>query len=160
VVALAAEVRGRIDRLTDGEGALEAVCIGNAALIELARRQGIGPNAAIRGRPREVDARTVENTELVRERETATRQADEALRVGRWVTTTFAGILVLVMLLAIVAIGIWVEGDLQKKFSFALAVFGLMSGFIGYVSKKANDAGVPPWPLPQETANRKYARSS
>jgi hypothetical protein len=161
VVALAAELRGRIDRLAEAEGALEAVCIGNAALIELARRQGIAPSAQVRGRPREVDARTVENTELVKDRETAVREADEARQAGRQATTALAGILVLVTVLAMVAIATWVEGDFPTKFGSGFTVFTALSGLIGYITKKASDAGVPPWPLPaQVTANRRYARSS
>jgi len=147
IVALGVHVRDEIDRLADGEGALEAVCLGNAALIELARRQGIAPHAEVRGRPREVDARTVESTELVKQRETALREADEARRAGRQATTAFAGILVAVTVLAILAIAIWGAGDVAAKFGFATGVFALMSSFIGYVAKKAHDAGVPPWPI-------------
>lgn len=147
IVALAADMRERMNRLAVGEGALEAVCLGNAALIELARRQGIGPSAAVRGSPREVDARTVENTELVRDRETAVREAGEARRIGRQATTVLTGILVIVTGLIIFAIAVWGPGDLPGKFGFASGVFGLMSTFIGYFAKKATDAGVPPWPL-------------
>ena len=146
VVELATHVRGEVDRLAAGEGALEAVCIGNAALIELARGQGIAPNVAIRGRSREVDVRTVENTELVKDRETALRKAEESRKAGRLATSALVGILVLLTLFAIGAIAVWSEGDPGAKFGFAAGVFGLMSTLIGFVTKKARDAGIPPWP--------------
>ena len=38
--------------------------MGNGALMELARRQGIAPNVAVRGRARREDARALKNTEL------------------------------------------------------------------------------------------------
>jgi hypothetical protein len=146
IVALAALVRQRIDRLALGHGGLEAVCLGNAALIKLAQQQGVGPSAAIRGRPRELDIRTIENTELVRARDTALRKADEAHRVGRLATTALVGILILVTVAAVVAIFIWFGEGLGEKFGFASGVFGLLSGFITYVVAKARGAGLPPWP--------------
>jgi hypothetical protein len=146
IVGLAALVRERIDRLAAGEGGLEAVCLGNAALIELARRQGIGPTVAIRGRPREVDARTIENTELVRERENALRDAARYRHVGRQATTTLVGLLILMTVAAMAAIFVWFGDGIGEKFGFASGVFGLMSALIGYVVSKARAAGLPPWP--------------
>jgi hypothetical protein len=146
IVGLAALVRQRIDRLALGQGGLEAVCLGNAALIELARRQGIGPSAAVRAAPRELDARTIENTELVRGREDALRDADSYRRVGRQATTVLVWTLILLTVAAVVAIFIWFHQGIDAKFGFASGVFGLMSTLIGYVVAKARAAGLPPWP--------------
>ena len=146
IVGMAALVRERIDRLAIGEGGLEAICLGNAALIELAHRQGVGPSAAIRGRPREVDARTVENTELVREREEAVREAARSRRVGRQATTALVGVLISLTVAAVAAIFIWFGDDIGEKFGFASGVLGLMSTLITYVVTKARAAGVAPWP--------------
>ena len=146
IVGLAALVRQRIDRLAGGQGGLEAISIGNAALMELARRQGIGPGAAIRGRPREVDARIVENTELVRAREDALRDAARYRHVGRQATTVLVGMLILITVAAVVAIFVSFGHGLGDKFGFASGVFGLLSGLIGYVVAKARAAGLPPWP--------------
>lgn len=144
IVGMAALVRERIDRLAGGEGGLEAVCLGNAALIELSRRQGIGPTAAIRGRSRAVEARTVENTELVREREEAVREAARSRRVGRQAVTALVGLLIALTAAAVAAIFIWFGDDISGKFGFASGVFGLMSGLIAYVVRKAHGAGLPP----------------
>jgi len=146
IVGLAALVRDRSDRLASGEGGLEAVSIGNAALIELARRQGIGPSVGVREHPRELDARTVENTELVRQREEAVRDRDRYRRVGRLATTALAGMLILITVAAVVAIFVWTGGDLGARFGFATGVFALMSSLITYVVAKARAAGLPPWP--------------
>jgi hypothetical protein len=145
IVGLAALVRERIDRLAEREGALEAVCIGNAALIELARRQGIGPTVGSRGRPRELDARTVENTELVRIREDAVRDAERYRRVGRQAVTALVGLLILITVAALLSIFVWYRGGVGDKVAIASAVFGAMSGLIGYVVAKARGAGLPPW---------------
>jgi hypothetical protein len=147
IVELAAHVRGRIDDLAAAEGALEAVCIGNAALIELARKQGIAPNAAIRGRPREVDARTVEGTELVKKAEDARREAEEFRQVGRVATTILLGFLVLLTAVAIVAVFVRLDGSVDKKIGFALSIFGFLSGIVGYVLARAKKAKLPPWPF-------------
>jgi hypothetical protein len=152
IVGLAALVRQRIDRLAAGQGGLEAVCIGNAALIELARRQGIGPSVAIRARPREVDARTIENTELVRERENAVRAAARYQRVGRQATTVLVGLLVLLTVATVAAILVWFGTGIGDKFGLASGVFGLLSGLISYVVAKARGAGLSPWPLPENEA--------
>ena len=146
IVGLAAVVRERIDRLAEREGALEAVCVGNAALIELARRQGIGPTVGIRSRPRELDARTIENTELVRMREDAMRDAERYRLVGRQAVTALVGLLILITVAALVTIFAWYGGALGDKFGVASAVFGAMSGLIGYVVAKARSARLPPWP--------------
>jgi len=150
IVGLAARVRERIDRLAAEEGGLEAVCVGNAALIELARRQGIGPGVAIHRPPREVDARTIENTELVRARQDAEQKAARYRHVGRQATTVLVGALILITAAMVVAIFIWFRGGLGEKFGFASGVFGLMSGLIGYVVAKARAAGLPPWPSASE----------
>lgn len=147
IVGMAALVRERIDRLALGEGGLEAICLGNAALIELARRQGIGPTAAIRASTREVDARTVENTELVREREEAAREAARYRSVGRQATTALVGLLITMTAAAVAAIFIWFDEELNTRFGFASGVFGLMSTLITFVVSKARAAEVPPWPL-------------
>lgn len=146
IVGLAALVRERIDRLAEREGALEAVCVGNAALIELARKQGIGPTVGIRGRPRELDARTIENTELVRMREDAVRDAERYRRVGRQAATALVSLLILITVAALAMIFVWYGSTLGDKFGVASAVFGAMSGLIGYVVAKARSAGLPPWP--------------
>jgi hypothetical protein len=146
IVGLAALVRERIDRLAEREGALEAVCVGNAALIELARRQGIGPTVGIRGRPRELDARTIEDTELVRMREDAVRDAERYRRVGRQAATALVGLLILITVAALVTIFVGYGGALGDKFGVASAVFGAMSGLIGYVAARARRAGLLPWP--------------
>jgi len=140
-------VRERIDQLAAGQGGLEAVCTGNAALIELARRQGIGPNAAVRGRPRETDARTVEATELVRERELARSDAEAARKVGRLAVTGILGILAAIEVAAIVWIVGWSGGDPGSKFGFATGVFAFIGGFFGVILRRARAAGIPPWPL-------------
>jgi hypothetical protein len=145
IVDLASHVRGEIDRLAAGEGALEAVCLGNAALIQLARQQGIGPKADIRGRSRQVDARTVENTELVKERETAVRAAEERRRAGQLAVTALIGLLALLGAVAIGSVVIWFEGDVGAKFGFATGILALMTTVIGFVTKRARDAGIPPW---------------
>ena len=146
IVGLAALVRERIDRLAGAEGGLEAVCIGNAALIELARRQGIGPTIGVRGRPRELDARTIENTELVRKREEAVRDSERYRHVGRQATTLLVALLILMTVAAVAAIFVWSDGGLGNKFGFASGVLSLMSGVVGYVVAKAREAGLPPWP--------------
>jgi hypothetical protein len=146
IVGMAALVRQGIDRLAAGQGGLEAVCLGNAALIELARRQGVGPTAAIRGRARQVDVRTIENTELVRDREEALRDAARYRRVGRQATTALVGVLILLTVAAVTAIFVSFGDDIGGKFGFASGVFGLMSSLIGYVVAKARAAGLPPWP--------------
>jgi hypothetical protein len=146
IVGLAALVRDRIDRLATGEGGLEAVSLGNAALIELARRQGIGPTVAIGGRTRQLDAQTIENTELVRGREDALREADRYRRVGRQATTALIGLLILTMGVTVAAIFVWWGKGLGDKFAIASAVFGPMSALIGYAVAKARGAGLPPWP--------------
>ncbi|MGH3082780.1 MAG: hypothetical protein ACRDNP_01750 [Gaiellaceae bacterium] len=145
---LARNVRERIDRLAAGQGGLEAVCIGNAALIELARKQGIGPNAEVRGRPRETDARTVESTELIKNLETAERDVEAARNAGRLAVTALVGIIVLLAAVAIVAIvGWWSGGDARTKFGLAVAIFGLMTTLTTYILKKARDFGIPRWKI-------------
>jgi hypothetical protein len=146
IVGLAARVRERIDRLAEGQGGLEAVCVGNAALIELGRRQGVGPTVRTRGRPSGLDARTIENTELVRKREDAARAAERYQRVGRQATTLLVGLLVLITAAAVVVVFVWTGGGLGEKVGVATGVLGLMSGLIGYIVAKARDAGIPPWP--------------
>ena len=123
------------------------MCIGNAALIELGRQQGIGPNAAVRGRPRETDARTVQTTELIKERETAERDADAARKAGRLAVTALVGIIVLVMVVTIGWIVGWFDAAANTKFGFATGVFALLSGFITYILRKAREAGIPGWSI-------------
>jgi hypothetical protein len=148
IADLAARVRSEVDRVQASEhGALEAVCIGNAALIELARKQGITPTVAVPDRPREVDVRSIVNTELVKDRQDALQQAEKARTAGRLATTALAGLLVLITLAAIGVIIGMAGGNPGAKFGFATGVFGLMSSLIGFVTKKARDAGIPPWPL-------------
>jgi hypothetical protein len=145
---LARNVRERIDQLAAGQGGLEAVCIGNAALIELARKQGIGPNAAVRGRPRETDARTVESTELIKDLETAERNVENARNAGRLAVTALVGMIVLAAVVAIVAIvGWWSGGDARTKFGLATGIFALMTTLTTYVLKKARDFGIPRWKI-------------
>jgi hypothetical protein len=146
IVGLAALVRERIDRLAAGEGALEAVALGNAALIELARRQGIGPTVAIGRDQRQLDAQTIENTELVRAREEALRDAARYRRVGRLATTVLTGLLIVTTAAAIAAIFLWVGKGFGEKIGLASAVLGPMSALIGFVIAKARGAGLPPWP--------------
>jgi hypothetical protein len=148
VADLAARVRTEVDRLEASEhGALEAVCIGNAALIELARRQGIAPTVAAPDSPREVDVRTIVNTELVKDRRDALQQAEKARQAGGLATSVLVGLLVLIMVVAIGAIIGWAPGNPGAKFGFATGVLGLMSGLIRFVRKKAREAGLPLWPL-------------
>jgi hypothetical protein len=150
IVAMAAHVRDRIDRLALAEGGLEAVCLGNAALIKLGRRQGIGPTTAVRGRPREVDARTIENTELARQREEALQDTERYRRVGRQATTALVAGLMLLTLAAVIAIFVWFPGDIGKQFGFAAGVFGVMSVLIRYLIARFKRAGLPPWLSPSD----------
>lgn len=146
IVGLAALVREHVDRLVEGRGGLEAVCLGNASLIELARRQGVGPTVSVWTGPREAEALMVENTELVQQRESAVRDAARYQRVGRRATTVLVAVLILLTAAIVAAIFIWSGGALGDKFGFASGVFALMSGFIGWVVAKARSAGLPPWP--------------
>ena len=148
IIGLAALVRVRIDRLTAGEGALEAVALGNAALIELARSQGIGPTVGYGRRQRQLDAQTIENTELVRAREEALREAARYRRVGRLATTVLVGLLFMSTAGAIAASFLWIGDKLGDKIGIAATVLGPMSALTGYVVAKARSAGLPPWPLP------------
>ena len=111
-----------------------------------ARRQGIGPSATIRGRPQEVDARTIENTELARAREEARRDADRYQGVGGLAATALVDLLML-MTAAIVAIFVWFGDGLGDKFGFASGVFGLLSGLITYVVAEVCGAGLSSGPL-------------
>ena len=142
IVELATHVRGRIDELAAAEGGLEAVCIGNAALIELARKQGIAPNAAIRGRAREVDARTVAGTELVKRAEDARREADQYRKVGRLATAIVAALIVFLTAVAIGAIAIGFDGDISRKFGFATGVLGLGTTLFTLVATRSRRAGL------------------
>ena len=148
IIGLAALVRERIDRLMAGEGALEAVALGNAALIELARSQGIGPTVGYGRRQRQLDAQTIENTELVRAREEALREAARYRRVGRLATTVLVGLLFVSTAGAIAASFLWIGDKLGDKIGIAATVLGPMSALTGYVVAKARSAGLPPWPLP------------
>lgn len=142
VVEAIAHVRQRIDRLAAGNGALEVVCLGNAALIELARKQGIGPRAAVRGRAREVDARTIENTELVLQRDDALNEAEERRRAGRQAVLALVALLALVTVLAVGAVVAFSGGTAGARFGFAVGVFSLMSGFIEAIRRRARGAGL------------------
>jgi len=142
---LTRSVRDRVDQLAADGGGLEAVCIGNAALIELARKQGIGPSAAVRGRPRETDARTVETTELIKARETAERDADAARKAGRLAVAALVFIVVAVMVAAVVWIVGWYKSGADTKFGFATGVIAFLAGIVGYLLRRAQKAGIAPW---------------
>jgi hypothetical protein len=145
--ALAATVRERVDRLVSQEGGLEAVCLGNAALIDLARRQGIGPTTATRPRPVELDARTVETTELLRQRDEALRTAEKYQSAGRQATTLLTAVLVLVAVAAVTAVFVWAGGDLSDQVGIASAILTPLAALIAAMVAKARRSGVPPWPI-------------
>lgn len=145
-VGLAALVRERIDKLATGTGGLEAVCLGNSALIELSRRQGIGPGPVTHGRPRELDARTIQNTELVRSRDKAVHDAELFQRRGRQATTLVLCALVALTVAAIVAVFVFDRGSFGDEFGLASGIFAVLSGLTGFFVAKARAAGLPPWP--------------
>jgi hypothetical protein len=145
-LGLAAQVRTRIDRLAMGTGGLEAVCLGNAALIELGRWQGIGPAASVSGRPRELDARTIETTELVRMRDEAVRNAKRFEKAGKQATTLVFGLLVLVTIAAVAAVFLVGDGGFGDRVGLASTLFALLSGLTTFFVTRARKAGLPPWP--------------
>ncbi len=160
VLGLASRVRERIDRLAEGEGALDTICVGNAALIDLAAQQGIGPPAAIRGyRPRTDAVEAVANTELVRSREEAQRDAARFELVGRQATTALVGLLIVLIIGALVGILLFLHGAFLDRVKFALTIFGVLSGFTLYVLRKARAAGLPPaFGMPKPRAEEDQAK--
>ena len=153
-------MRERIDRLAEGEGALDTICVGNAALIDLAAQQGIGPPAAIRGyRPRTDAVEAVANTELVRSREEAQRDAARFELVGRQATTALVGLLIVLIIGALVGILLFLHGAFLDRVKFALTIFGVLSGFTLYVLRKARAAGLPPaFGMPKPRAEEDQAK--
>jgi hypothetical protein len=146
VVRLGTHVREQIARLAERGEALEAVCIGNAALIELARGQGIAPNVAVRGRPREDDVRTLERTELAKQHATALEDAKNARQAANVAVVAVTAVLVLITALAVLAILVWFQAGVDGKFGFATGVVGFMAPIIFWVVRRAQQAGVWGWP--------------
>ena len=140
VVRLGNHVREQIARLAERGEALEAVCLGNAALIELARAQGIAPNVAVRGRARQQDAWALENTELA---DTRHRAGGGRRRGGGHVAVVaVTAVLGLITALAVAAIIVWFEAGVDGKFGFATGVVGFMTPIIFWVVRRARQAGV------------------
>ena len=143
IVGLAALVRERIDRLAIGEGGLEAICLGNAALIELARRSGHRPDRrhprpTARGRrPHDREYRAG-----ARARGGAPQRRALPARRPAGDDHPLVGLLILLTVAAVAAIFIWFGDDIGGKFGFASGVFGVMSTLITYVIAKARAAGL------------------
>jgi hypothetical protein len=146
ILRMAAHVRDRVTELTDSGGALEAVCMGNAALIELARKQGLAPGVPIRESSREAEIVAVEETETARLGERYHQQAERFFRIGRVVSTVVIMVLIVLLLAVSVTIFVVTDGDLAARFGFATAVWAFGLPGIAFLANQAKNHEIAPWP--------------